>query len=56
MIGNANFWILQVTDVEVKMSYDVASQLIMKWGDWNFYRIFMPLAGAALGLWNLLSY
>jgi noranthrone monooxygenase len=36
------------------ISKDVAGQLIMKWGDMNFYRIFMPLAGAALGLWNLL--
>ncbi|KAI1123439.1 hypothetical protein F5Y10DRAFT_251839 [Nemania abortiva] len=32
-----------------------ATQLIKRWGDLNFYRIFMPLAGAALGLWNLLS-
>ncbi|KAI3320157.1 hypothetical protein HD806DRAFT_248721 [Xylariaceae sp. AK1471] len=38
------------------LSHDVARHLIMKWGDLNFYRIFMPLAGAALGLWNLLSY
>ncbi|KAI0101489.1 hypothetical protein GGR51DRAFT_563390 [Nemania sp. FL0031] len=32
-----------------------AKQLIKRWGDLNVYRIFMPLAGAALGLWNLLT-
>ncbi|KAI8631914.1 hypothetical protein F5Y19DRAFT_472800 [Xylariaceae sp. FL1651] len=37
------------------LSLNVARQLIRKWGDMNFYRIFMPLTGAALGLWNLLS-
>ncbi|KAI0429535.1 hypothetical protein F5Y09DRAFT_342529 [Xylaria sp. FL1042] len=35
------------------MSLDAARQLIRRWGDLNFYRIFMPFAGAALGLWNL---
>ncbi|KAI0910864.1 hypothetical protein F4823DRAFT_588477 [Ustulina deusta] len=37
------------------LSLDAAKQLIRRWGDLNFYRIFMPLAGATLGLWNLLS-
>ncbi|KAI1181382.1 hypothetical protein F5B17DRAFT_445018 [Nemania serpens] len=37
------------------LSSTAAKQLIRRWGDLNFYRIFMPLAGAALGLWNLLS-
>ncbi|KAH8163379.1 hypothetical protein CIB48_g4849 [Xylaria polymorpha] len=37
------------------VSLDTARQLIGMWGNLNFYRIFMPLAGAALGLWNLLS-
>ncbi|KAI1426658.1 hypothetical protein F5Y12DRAFT_741944 [Xylaria sp. FL1777] len=37
------------------LSLDAARQLIGRWGDLNFYRIFMPLAGAALGLWNLLG-
>ncbi|KAI1172665.1 hypothetical protein F4777DRAFT_581726 [Nemania sp. FL0916] len=37
------------------LSFVTAGKLIKKWGDLNFYRIFMPLAGAALGLWNLLS-
>ncbi|KAI1352451.1 hypothetical protein F5Y01DRAFT_95045 [Xylaria sp. FL0043] len=37
------------------LSLDTARQLVRRWGDLNFYRIFMPLAGAALGLWNLLG-
>ncbi|KAI0198112.1 hypothetical protein F4808DRAFT_268247 [Astrocystis sublimbata] len=37
------------------LSLDTARHLIGRWGDLNFYRIFMPLAGAALGMWNLLS-
>ncbi|TGJ83609.1 hypothetical protein E0Z10_g5137 [Xylaria hypoxylon] len=37
------------------LSLDDAKRLIGRWGDLNFCRIFMPLAGAALGLWNLLS-
>jgi len=36
------------------LSHEAARQLIEKWGNYNYYRIFMPLAGAALGLWNLL--
>ncbi|KAI0403776.1 hypothetical protein F4802DRAFT_598780 [Xylaria palmicola] len=37
------------------LSLDMVRHLIERWGDLNFYRIFMPLAGAGLGLWNLLS-
>ncbi|CAJ2502106.1 Uu.00g049590.m01.CDS01 [Anthostomella pinea] len=37
------------------LTHDAARQLIARWGNLNFYRIFPPLAGAALGLWNLLQ-
>ncbi|KAI1360832.1 hypothetical protein F5Y08DRAFT_316400 [Xylaria arbuscula] len=37
------------------LSLEAARHLIGRWGDLNFYRIFMTLAGASLGLWNLLS-
>lgn len=37
------------------LSLESARQLIRRWGDLNVYRIFLPLTGAALGLWNLLS-
>ncbi|KAI1383694.1 uncharacterized protein F4822DRAFT_421444 [Hypoxylon trugodes] len=37
------------------LGQEAARQLITKWGNLNAVRIFMPLAGAALGLWNLLQ-
>ncbi|KAI1288852.1 hypothetical protein F5Y03DRAFT_401476 [Xylaria venustula] len=37
------------------LSLGAVKHLIKRWGDLNFYRIFMPLAGAGLGLWNLVA-
>ncbi|KAI0396060.1 hypothetical protein F5Y17DRAFT_421036 [Xylariaceae sp. FL0594] len=37
-----------------KLSYEAARSLIERWGNYNACRVFMPLAGAGLGLWNLL--
>ncbi|KAI2472478.1 hypothetical protein F4781DRAFT_362550 [Annulohypoxylon bovei var. microspora] len=37
------------------LSQEAARKLIGIWGNLNAVRIFMPLAGAALGLWNLLQ-
>ncbi|KAI1437908.1 hypothetical protein GGR50DRAFT_566994 [Xylaria sp. CBS 124048] len=37
------------------LSSDEARRLVYQWGSLNKYRIFIPLAGAVLGLWNLLS-
>ncbi|OTA84498.1 hypothetical protein M434DRAFT_400443 [Hypoxylon sp. CO27-5] len=37
------------------LSQDVARQLITRWGNLNAIRVVMPLAGAVLGLWNLLQ-
>lgn len=54
---NTNSLSVEVPSAQGKkaVSLDTARQLIGMWGNLNFYRIFMPLAGAALGLWNLLS-
>ncbi|KAI8957520.1 hypothetical protein F5Y11DRAFT_84566 [Daldinia sp. FL1419] len=38
-----------------QLSQETARHLITLWGKLNGVRIFMPLAGAALGLWNLLQ-
>ncbi|KAI1452727.1 hypothetical protein F4805DRAFT_462447 [Annulohypoxylon moriforme] len=37
------------------LSQEAARKLIDTWGNLNAVRLFMPLAGAALGLWNLLQ-
>ncbi|KAI1822281.1 hypothetical protein F4861DRAFT_541161 [Xylaria intraflava] len=37
-----------------KLSNDEARRLVDKWGNLNKFRIFIPLTGATLGLWNLL--
>ncbi|KAI0596803.1 hypothetical protein F4775DRAFT_593914 [Biscogniauxia sp. FL1348] len=42
-------------EVEVALGYDEAAQLIARWGRLNLVRTFLPLTGAALGLWNLLQ-
>ncbi|GAP91876.1 putative noranthrone monooxygenase-like protein [Rosellinia necatrix] len=36
------------------LGLDATRALIGRWGNLNVFRIFMPLTGAALGLWNLL--
>ncbi|KAI0022512.1 hypothetical protein F4780DRAFT_733200 [Xylariomycetidae sp. FL0641] len=36
------------------LSREATGALVARWGRLNVVRIFMPLAGAALGLWNLL--
>ncbi|KAI0844383.1 hypothetical protein F5Y00DRAFT_200920 [Daldinia vernicosa] len=38
-----------------QLSQETVRHLIALWGKLNGVRIFMPLAGAALGLWNLLQ-
>lgn len=38
-----------------QLSQEAVRHLITLWGKLNGVRIFMPLAGAALGLWNLLQ-
>ncbi|KAI1340288.1 hypothetical protein F5Y15DRAFT_415176 [Xylariaceae sp. FL0016] len=38
-----------------RLDQGTATTLITRWGNLNVYRIFMPLAGAAFGLWNLLQ-
>ncbi|KAI2641245.1 hypothetical protein GGS21DRAFT_503674 [Xylaria nigripes] len=38
-----------------KLSDDESRRLVHRWGYLNCYRIFIPLTGALLGLWNLLS-
>ncbi|KAI1373288.1 hypothetical protein F4677DRAFT_226264 [Hypoxylon crocopeplum] len=37
------------------LSQEAVRHLIGRWGSLNSFRIFMPLAGAAFGLWNLLQ-
>ncbi|KAI0967243.1 hypothetical protein F4678DRAFT_447040 [Xylaria arbuscula] len=54
IVGINNTLIASLKDQNT-LSLGAVKHLIKRWGDLNFYRIFMPLAGAGLGLWNLLA-
>ncbi|KAI1160514.1 hypothetical protein F5B18DRAFT_654646 [Nemania serpens] len=55
IVGINNTLIASMSRGSEVLSPTAAKQFIRRWGDLNFYRIVMPLAGAALGLWNLIS-
>ncbi|KAL7629768.1 hypothetical protein AAE478_001291 [Parahypoxylon ruwenzoriense] len=55
-IGATNATMIAAKDGAGKpLSQEAVRGLVAKWGNLNAVRIFMPLAGAALGLWNLLQ-
>ncbi|OTB10020.1 hypothetical protein K445DRAFT_323415 [Daldinia sp. EC12] len=55
-IGGVNNKMLAANEGTGKqLSQETVRHLIATWGKLNAVRIFMPLAGAALGLWNFLQ-
>lgn len=56
VIGNINNRMISALSEEGKpLSQGAARAMISRWGDLSAVRIAMPLAGAVLGLWNLLQ-